>query len=247
MSLAGCVCVACRFIAYLRQLGFAMPGFHCSLPRVASRQLCTIVLKNGPGPNLREMTGGRKAQWIWSCSADTPQLFPGGVGAVSSSAWLADVAVAAWAPLAEQGGMRMWGMMSAVRNSCWRSARSHPPSSRLGQAVVCSLCCFFSGAQFLCTFPRPAPCIQSRILLSDAIALCTTLLIHQDVFTQLFAASNACSSSSFRLLFLFSQMHYCWRGSESTYIFLYGQVCFIRSGSSQRAVGSDTWAQQPQA
>lgn len=134
--MAGCVCVACRFIAYLRQSGFATPGFHHSLPRTGSRQLCTVVLKSGPDPSCREMTGGRKARWVWSCSADTSRLFPGGAGAVGgSSAWSADVAVAAWAPLAEQGGMRMRGMMSACRNSLWRGARPHPPSSRLWFAL----------------------------------------------------------------------------------------------------------------
>lgn len=35
------------------------------------------------------------------------------------------------------------------------------------RAVVCSWCCFFSGALLSCTFPCPAPCIQSCIPLSD--------------------------------------------------------------------------------
>lgn len=85
------------------------------------------------------MTGGRKARRVRSCFADPPSgSFPEGPGRS------ADVAVAAWAPLVEQGGMRTRGTMSACRNGPWRGARSHPPSSRLGRAVGCSRCCFFS-------------------------------------------------------------------------------------------------------
>lgn len=52
-------------------------GFLCCktlLSLAGSWQLCIVVLKNSPSPSCCEMTGGRKAQWVWRCSADTPSV-----------------------------------------------------------------------------------------------------------------------------------------------------------------------------